>query len=83
MWAAGYPQRIWPCPLDYAIIIITIYACRGDYDNHIAACKPIVDGLKGWAIRDDDPKHCEMIFKIQKVAHKDEEHVEVEIKKQQ
>ena len=64
----------------YAIISITLYAIRAqDYDNSVASVKPLVDGLKGLAIADDDPKHCKIEVETEKVNHKNEEHVEIEI----
>lgn len=62
-------------------ITITIYAIRAqDYDNRIASVKAIVDGMKGRAIRDDSPDAIpDIIVKAQKVAHKIDERVEIEL----
>lgn len=68
-----------PLP-EFAIITVYLYTTRPqDQDNSVASVKPIVDGLKGLAIIDDDPTHCEIRVITEKVAHKTEERVEIEI----
>lgn len=63
-----------------AIITVTIYATQvPDMDNAMASAKPIVDGLKGLVIRDDSHDKCDIRIRVQKVNHKNEEHVEVEV----
>lgn len=77
--AEQYPQR---AILERATITLTFYTTRPqDFDNTVASAKPLIDGLKGWAIRDDDATHCEMRFKIKKVEHKNQEKVKIEIQK--
>lgn len=64
-----------------AIITVYLYTTRPqDQDNSVASVKAIIDGLKKVVIEDDDPAHCEIHVKTEKVAHKADEHVEIEIK---
>lgn len=79
----NYPQLTkMGMPFDRAIIYLTIYATHPpDLDNAVAACKPIVDGLKGIVIKDDSYDKCEIRVKVEKVRHKKDEHVEIEVEK--
>lgn len=72
-----YPQV---SPAERVILTLTFYTTRPqDFDNTIASSKAIIDGLKGYAIKDDNAAHCEMNFKIEKVEHKTQEHVKIQI----
>ena len=76
----SYAQGKLAGPPKYAILTITTYAVHlPDWDNAAAACKPIIDALKGYAIQDDAPDKCKIQVELKKVAHRNEEHVEIEI----
>lgn len=83
VWTAfrSYPQ-IWSYgfPWERAIITVTLHAVQlPDMDNAMASMKPVVDGLKGLAIKDDSPDRCEIRIRLQKVTTKNQEHVSVHI----
>lgn len=75
-----YPQLT---IIERAILTVTICTTRPqDFDNAVASLKPVIDGLKGFAIRDDDATHCEMRFKVEKVIHKAQEKIKIKIEPQ-
>lgn len=52
-----------------------------DADNFAGGCKPLIDQLRyAKLIADDDPETVEILFRQTKVAHKEEERTEVEIR---
>jgi len=72
-WNAGWRKSMPKCNQ----VTITIIGWRGDNDNAIAGCKPIIDALwKNDIIIDDNPKNCRIEYKFLKGKPKQ---VEVEI----
>ncbi len=79
-------REFWKLPLEYAKITIVFFTTRlMDYDGAYNAAKPILDGLKvkdgAGVIIDDSPKYIDLTVKQEKVAHRQEEHVEIQIEK--
>ncbi len=66
-------------PYRRANVEIIYYACRlMDWDNAYTSAKSIVDGLKlGKVIEDDNQEHIELKVRSIKVAHKNEQKIEI------
>lgn len=78
-------NKLCKLPLKFAHITINLYTTRlMDYDGAYTAIKPILDGLKVnggvGVIIDDSPKYIDLLVKQIKVAHREDEHVELIIK---
>lgn len=60
---------------------VKFYVCGQylDLDNAYTAAKPLIDALKGEVIEDDHPDKCSIQVLQEKVEHKKQQHVEIEI----
>ena len=64
----------------FSKVVITLFTLRPmDEDNAVASVKPVIDGMKGIAIEDDDPQHLSLSVQTRKVEHRAEEHVQIEL----
>jgi len=62
-WRKSMPKFKW--------VTVTIIGWRGDKDNAIGGCKPIVDGLwRNDIIPGDSPKECRIDYKFKKGKQK-------------
>lgn len=77
----NYPQlRARALPKSRAIITITIYAVKPpDPDNAYTCAKPLIDGMRGLVISDDTSNHIQLNVTAQKVDHRKDERVEIEV----
>ena len=77
VFALAYNVGWRPSMPKFRRVKITICGWRGDYDNAIAGCKPIVDALwKNDIIEGDNPKQCEITYAFKKGKGK---RVEIEL----
>jgi hypothetical protein len=79
--AMGWPAVFEQAP-DKARVTITQYRKRTmDYDNLVASCKCLLDGLVDWElIEDDSPDHIELTVRQEKAK---DTHTEIEIQAQE
>ena len=62
-WAAGWRKSM----PKFTSVKVTIFNWRGDKDNAIGGCKPIIDGLwRNDIIPGDNPKECRITYRLAK-----------------
>ena len=62
-WNAGWNRRMPP----FTQVGVIIRNWRGDFDNAVAGCKPLIDALvKNGIIKDDNPKECRITYRLVK-----------------
>lgn len=79
-WVCARPRDFTTAP-QFAKIRVRLCVVRlFDHDGAYSATKPLLDGLtEAGAIMDDSPRFIDLLVKQQKVAHKDEEGVTMEV----
>ena len=62
-WNAGWRKSM----PKFTTVEVVIRNWRGDVDNAIAGCKPIIDGLwRNDIIPGDNPKECKITYRLEK-----------------